>query len=990
MYTQLCSKLRRRHFFFSLAFLILLCTGVGVNAANEVISSFDVKTNQSTPEIFIDFNYPVHYVSHAPENGGDSLQVLLRPGSEAKWETNPRLWNQVKAWDWRATSELPLKKIIYEGMQQGKLKIVIQFARSVNYEIRSLPNNKTVVVSLSDSRQPVSRGNIGRGYIYAINLKSSVRPIDESIASSLPQLRHQEIYVAKHIAEEKTWYRLRAGFFEDHEVAKQKLQEVRDIFPRAWVAVATEDDQFISSKQSRAPVEKGIKTLQVNRKIDPFNEYAINLSSVKTEINEKNLPALQQFDDYLVYSSRATIDGTTWHRLRIGFFQTQAEAELLRQQLVGFYPSAATIKVARKERYVAAGIPDPGPADLNIAGEINIRKTPASDIPEVDALKAQTTTETQIAEVEQKDSTTDKTDSTESTAAGMAIVTPVTPVLPVTPDTPVEDAGSASEVFMITRGEPLPGDEKIAALMEEARQAMAKGDYSRAIALYNKVLQMPPNPYQQDALEFMGLARERKGQLAFAKSEYEKFLELYPEGDAAVRVRQRLAGLLTARDKPKEELSKTARNKSRSDWDFFGGISQYYRRDVNNTDEQGDVITQSSLISNLDFTARRRTDKYSFGSRISAGYLEDFTEDGDNETRVSSLYFDLADSGKKYFFRGGRQSRSTGGVLGRFDGGLFSYQFNKKFKANIVAGFPVDSSKDALESSRKLYGASLDISSLAKGWDFTTYAIEQSNSNLTDRRAVGAEARYFDPRKSLFSLVDYDVFYGSVNNALVLGSLTLENKTTLSMTLDYRNSPILTTNNALQGQQVDDIENLQDLFSDDEIYDLAEDRTANSSTITLSASYPFNNQYQINTDISYSEFSETPASGGVEVVPGTESLFFSTQLIGSSLLKDGDISILGLRYSDTDTASTTSLSLNTRYPVSQNFRINPRLRFDLRQNKSDSSKQVTTAPSLRLDYRWKRRLRFEMDIGGEFSSRDLPETDDSKSYFLNLGYRYDF
>ena len=112
--------------------------------------------------------------------------------------------------------------------------------------------------------------------------------------------------------------------------------------------------------------------------------------------------------------------------------------------------------------------------------------------------------------------------------------------------------------------------------MEEARQAMAKGDYSRAIALYNKVLQLPPNAYQQDALEFLGLARERKGQLAHAKAEYEKFLGLYPEGSAATRVKQRLAGLLTARKTPKEKLSKTARRKDRSEWDFFGGVSQFF------------------------------------------------------------------------------------------------------------------------------------------------------------------------------------------------------------------------------------------------------------------------------------------------------------------------------------------------------------------------------------------------------------------------------
>ena len=157
-------------------------------------------------------------------------------------------------------------------------------------------------------------------------------------------------------------------------------------------------------------------------------------------------------------------------------------------------------------------------------------------------------------------------------------------------------------------------------------------------------------------------------------------------------------------------------------------------------------------------------------------------------------------------------------------------------------------------------------------------------------------------KKSLFSLVDYDVFYNSLNNALFLGNFTLENKTTFSMTLDYRNSPVLTTNNAISGQPVSDFEDLQDLFTDDEIYQLAEDVTTDSTTVTLSVSYPFNKKYQVNSDISYSKFSEIPPSDIVapdpdgttpspesQTIPSAESLFFSTQLIGNSLLKEGDI-----------------------------------------------------------------------------------------------------
>jgi len=85
---------------------------------------------------------------------------------------------------------------------------------------------------------------------------------------------------------------------------------------------------------------------------------------------------------------------------------------------------------------------------------------------------------------------------------------------------------------------------------------MAKKDYSHAIALYTKILAYPNHPYRQDAQEYLGLARERNGQLAQAKAEYEAYLKLYPKGEGADRVRQRLTGLITAKAPAKKEPPK--------------------------------------------------------------------------------------------------------------------------------------------------------------------------------------------------------------------------------------------------------------------------------------------------------------------------------------------------------------------------------------------------------------------------------------------------
>jgi tetratricopeptide (TPR) repeat protein len=540
---------------------------------------------------------------------------------------------------------------------------------------------------------------------------------------------------------------------------------------------------------------------------------------------------------------------------------------------------------------------------------------------------------------------------------------------------------------------PKTTDEKLKALMEEARQAVARQDYNRAVQLYTKILQYPDHPYRQDALEFLGVARERKGQVAHAIKEYQRYLSLYPDGEGSERVKQRLAGLTTAAEKPRAGIARPQAAKEAKPWDVYGGFSQFYRRDENTIDGADSTVTQSSIASDLDITARRRGDSYDIQSRFTGSYLHDFLNDGPgNESSVSSAYLDANGKELGLSMRLGRQSRNTGGVLGRFDGLLLGYRLTDWLTVNTVGGYPVASTRDSLDTDKYLYGLSADLGTFANAWDFNTFIIEQKVHGVVDRRAIGGEARYFDPIRSLLTFVDYDIFYDSLNTFIFLGTWTLPDRTTINATFDYRNSPILTTTNALQGQTAESINDLLDSFSKDEIRDLAKDRTGENTTATLGASHPFSERFQLSGDITVSNLSDTKASGGVEAIPGTgNEYFYNLQLIGNGLMKSGDISILGLRYSDTSTAKISSLSLNSRYPVNRDWRVNPRVRVDYRDNDRDGSSQWIASPSIRTDYRWRRRYRLEFEGGGEWSTRDLADdTEKSTSYFISVGYRADF
>jgi len=539
-------------------------------------------------------------------------------------------------------------------------------------------------------------------------------------------------------------------------------------------------------------------------------------------------------------------------------------------------------------------------------------------------------------------------------------------------------------------------EQRLQTLMERARQAMVDQQYSRAIELYNNVLREAENPYSAQALEFMGLAQERKGLTARARKTWRQFLDTYPDHEGAPRVKQRLDALITAATPPKQQLRARKQQKT-PEWNVYGGFSQFYRRDENTTeleDNREISVTTSRLSNDMYLTGRYRGDEYDMRARFSGGYEVDFFDSDENELRISTLYLDTQHLGSGHSLRVGRQSESKGGVLGRFDGFTYGHTVSETLRINLAAGFPVESSTvDEINSEIYFYSVSADLGTYADAWDYNIFFVEQYNDEVLDRRAIGGEVRYFKEQKTLFSLIDYDISYNELNTFLLLGSWTNDSNQTFNLSVNYRKSPVLTTSNAIQSQGVDDLAALLATgITESEARELARDRTADSHSITLGMVQPINDQFQLSGDITVSEFSDTPASGGVDAIEGTgiETSYF-LQGIGSNLIKEGDIAIVGMRYSDLSSSKRYALSLNTRYPVSNDLRINPRLRLEYRKNENDDTDQWFVRPSFRMDYRWTKRTRFELELGGEWSSRELnDDTSETRSYFIFMGYRHDF
>ena len=78
-------------------------------------------------------------------------------------------------------------------------------------------------------------------------------------------------------------------------------------------------------------------------------------------------------------------------------------------------------------------------------------------------------------------------------------------------------------------------------ILHDARSALEKHQYPEAVDLLTRLLRQPEFPARAECQELMGLVRERAGQLAQAKAEYEEYLRRYPDGAGAARVRAPVA-----------------------------------------------------------------------------------------------------------------------------------------------------------------------------------------------------------------------------------------------------------------------------------------------------------------------------------------------------------------------------------------------------------------------------------------------------------------
>ena len=528
-------------------------------------------------------------------------------------------------------------------------------------------------------------------------------------------------------------------------------------------------------------------------------------------------------------------------------------------------------------------------------------------------------------------------------------------------------------------------------LMKRARSDFKRKRYDSAIRYLKALISAGEHQYSQEALELLGMARQRKGQYPHAVDIYQRYLEQYPEGEASDRIRQRLAGLLTATKAPRKKIDMTTLGHENT-VTSYGTLSQYYRNNRASIDEAGDITTLSQLITFVDLTTLHRTAKYDHRYQFTSDHSYDFIDSDDSQFRFIETYYELSYRNTGTSGRIGRQTLRVGGIIRRFDGLSVGYQITPQMRLNLLGGLPVGyNDKSSLNEHQTFYGITFETGTFLEHWDMNLFYFDQQVDGLTDRNSIGTEVRYRDRRNALFGMIDYDIFFDELNILQLNGNMNFDHGRTAHMSAFMRKTPILSTSNALIGRQERSIEELKSVLNIEQIYQLAQDRTADSQTVTLGGSQPLDERFTASADITFTRTDATVASGGVDATPETgTNYFFSTQLVGNNIFMARDTNVLGLRYYDTRLTSTISLIGNARFPLGRVWRINPRLQFDFRKL-NDGRSQEKIRALIRSDYRYRNIARFDFELGYDDVREDSTGAPlGSSNLFFMIGYRWDF
>jgi len=542
--------------------------------------------------------------------------------------------------------------------------------------------------------------------------------------------------------------------------------------------------------------------------------------------------------------------------------------------------------------------------------------------------------------------------------------------------------------------------------MDTAKFSIQHDKLEIAIETLNRLLLLPPNQQSQAAQELIGEARELNGEIDKARGEYETYLKIYPDASDADYVKDKLAHL--PKEAPKTaKVSRVYKQKyAEEPLTVYGGLSQYYYKGVSHTDtytinpdfttttSSRDATDQSQLLTNLDVTARKRTETTETRLVVRDYYNANYLPNQPSYQRLSNLYIEHTARDRSYLVRGGRQNGSGGGVLGNFDGLVAAYELNQNWRINGVAGTPVEYViGNATPNPKKVFaGASLDLTRLPDQWSGSGYFIQQQVEGYIDRQAFGMEAHYFDVTQNYMFMTEYDRKFKKFNLVMLQRNWTVAGSTNFNMLMEHRRAPPLQLTNGLVGQPVQSVDlALKNGFTLSKLRADALALSMISNQFGIGVSHPYSTKLRLGGDFRVYNTTGTGATTLLPASPGSGNTYtYSFNMLGNNLLFENDLTVVNATYTSAQTYKGQLLSFTQVQTFKQNWRMDFLMQL-YNQNTNLGVHQTQVRPSMKLNYRLNKSFSVEGEAGVElYHTSSSTQNDKTSRKYFYVGYRWDF
>ena len=247
--------------------LCLLCcmlVTVASHAAIDILDGIDITRGQGQSTIHIRLSIPLSYKSHVPQRSGDLLRIFVEPLPSLGSTENALLGLQTLQWS--PDKQVPLFDVTYEGEGFANSSITLRFQEDVEFEVPNTGGIRSIDVV-------IKHPETSQMEIQDKRVEPGLGMPSESALGVMPD----------------------AGA-ENRNVASQ-------VTPTTSIAGQTVTDTVVPAAAA----------------VSPF-PYVINLTSSVTPLLAKELPDLEEFVTYRLYTTTLDKDGKKLHRLRLGFF----------------------------------------------------------------------------------------------------------------------------------------------------------------------------------------------------------------------------------------------------------------------------------------------------------------------------------------------------------------------------------------------------------------------------------------------------------------------------------------------------------------------------------------------------------------------------------------------------------------------------------------------------------------------------------------------